>query len=250
MIKQIKEIFCGNPKPLILDDVKVPENIKIMVLAPHPDDFDAIAVTLKKFFKCGCSMTLAVVSGSASGVEDSFMQNFTGKTKAEIREYEQIESCRFFGLKEDNIFFLRLAEDEKGDPIKDVAAITSIQKLIEQKTPQIVFLPHGNDSNQGHVRTYEMCRETIKNIGQPAILFLNRDPKTIEMSNDLYIVFDEKEATWKAELLCHHHSQHQRNLNIRGHGFDERVLAINRNIAKEIPGNHPYAEVFEIEEIK
>jgi hypothetical protein len=42
-------------------------------------------------------------------------------------------------------------------------------------------------------------------------------------------------------------SQHQRNLNRRGCGFDERVLRINRQIAESLGLHGQYAEAFELE---
>ena len=66
------------------------------------------------------------------------------------------------------------------------------------------------------------------------------------MRHDVYTPFDEGVAEWKAELLRFHDSQHQRNLNTRGHGFDERVLGANREIAKELNLDAPYAEVFDV----
>ena len=79
----------------------------------------------------------------------------------------------------------------------------------------------------------------------PFLALLNRDPKTLQMRPDLYTFFGEENARWKAELLRCHQSQHQRNLNTRGYGFDERVLRVNRKAAAEVPGRGAYAEVFE-----
>jgi hypothetical protein len=68
------------------------------------------------------------------------------------------------------------------------------------------------------------------------------------MQHDAFMVFGEREAAWKAELLRNHRSQHQRNLNTRGHGFDERILRVNREIAaKHMEMDHQYTEAFEVE---
>lgn len=244
---KILKYFKRDVPNKIFKDIILPSGIKIVILAPHPDDFDAIAVTLKKFQKCGADLALAVISGAESGVEDSFMVDFQTKSKAEIREEEQISSCLFFGLKKDNITFLHLSEDNNGDPIDNSSNHEIIKNYIVKLSPDIIFLPHGNDTNMGHVRTYAMCKQVINETTLKPILFLNRDPKTIKMRNDAYVVFNEEEANWKGELLKYHKSQDQRNLNQRGHGFDERVLAVNRKIAKELPEEFNYAEVFEIE---
>ena len=116
-----------------------------------------------------------------------------------------------------------------------------------RKTPDIIFLPHGNDTNNGHRAVYAMVRQIASRSTFPLALLLIRDPKTISMRTDLYLSFGEGEAAWKAELLRFHDSQHQRNLNTRGYGFDERILRHNRQIAREMSLNEPYAEAFELE---
>jgi len=83
--------------------------------------------------------------------------------------------------------------------------------------------------------------------GYPLVAFLNRDPKTIQMRCDVYLGFGETAAAWKAELLRFHRSQHQRNLNQRGYGFDERILGVNRHSAEACSLEARYAEVFELE---
>ena len=47
-------------------------------------------------------------------------------------------------------------------------------------------------------------------------------------------------------MLRHHRSQQERNLRTRGHGFDARVLEVNREAARELGAALPYAEVFEL----
>ena len=248
--EKIKVLLNKRLSPEIWDaGMLLPEDMKILVLAPHPDDFDAIGLTLRKFHNSGNDIYLSVISGAASGVEDSYMADFPEQSKTEIREEEQIASCLFFGLVRENICFLHLHEDVNGDPIDDKKNFQVLSANITKISPDIIFLPHGNDTNQGHVRTYKMCKEIVGELEKSVILFLNRDPKTIEMRNDVYVVFGKKEADWKAELLRHHKSQHQRNLNQRNHGFDDRILAVNNAIASELQDNYEYAEVFEIEEV-
>jgi len=77
-------------------------------------------------------------------------------------------------------------------------------------------------------------------------MFLICDPKTIEMRTDLYMPFDQAEADWKTQLLRFHDSQHQRNIRTRNHGFDDRILDVNRGIARKLLLAHEYAEAFEI----
>jgi hypothetical protein len=67
------------------------------------------------------------------------------------------------------------------------------------------------------------------------------------MQHDLYTVFGETEALWKGRLLRFHRTQHERNLRTRQQGFDERILQVNRQVARELGGEAEYAEVFELE---
>ena len=92
-----------------------------------------------------------------------------------------------------------------------------------------------------------MFRHIALQAEQPLAALMNRDNKTIKMRMDLYKSFGKEEAQWKAELLRCHDSQHQRNLNTRGYGFDKRILGENQRIAEELSLNAEYAEVFEVE---
>ena len=227
----------------LFNEMEIPTSSKVLVLAPHPDDFDAIAVTLSIFRDNGNYIELAVVSGAKSGVEDSFLKAYPYMTKVEIREREQLASCKLFGLSKSQVKFLRLHEDETGAVMESADNLEIVKKYIHEIKPDIVFMPHWNDTNAGHRRTYSMLKKIAKNL----IIYLNRDPKTIKIRQDIYTLFSEEDAKWKAELLRCHKSQHQRNLNTRNHGFDERVLQVNRQTAEEGGCAAPYAEVFEID---
>ena len=81
------------------------------------------------------------------------------------------------------------------------------------------------------------------------------DPKTIRIQHHLVVPFDAGAARWKAGLLREHKSQHERNLESRGIGFDERILRTNREIQRQLQEKviEPwrdeciYAEAFQIE---
>jgi len=242
----MKNLF-NNKRPLILSTHRFPNNLRILVLAPHPDDFDEICITLRFFKDNGNPIYIAVVCSGASGVEDRFCSPPTKKNKSEIRIKEQRESCTFFGLPDSHLTFLKLKEDPAGHPMDTYENFEQVKQYFLNIHPDMVFLPHGNDPNQGHQRTYAIFRKIASHAGYPITGFLNRDPKTIHMRTDLYSPFDEKAAKWKARLLRFHQSQHQRNLNTRNIGFDERILRVNRKIAEEFPGNAEYAEAFELE---
>lgn len=228
-----------------LEELPWPSRLQIQVLAPHPDDFDAAAVTLRFFKDRGDEIRLAVLSLSPSGVEDSFCRPPTARAKAALREAEQRMSCGIFGLPEDRIVFLRLPEDEAGDPRDNQDNFSQVSSCLRAARPDLVLLPHWNDPNPGHRLAFDMLRRHAAGSDFPIAALLNRDPKTLQMRSDIYAFFSEAGARWKSELLRCHRSQHQRNLNVRGYGFDERILRTNRAAAAEIPTGLPYAEVFE-----
>jgi LmbE family N-acetylglucosaminyl deacetylase len=243
----MKDFFPG-PRPLRLDHLALPPAWRLLVLAPHPDDFEAMGVSLRYLRDRGHVIHLLVLSSSANGVEDSFCRPPTPEAKASLREDEQRAGCRFFGLPESRLEFLRLPVDSPGGFMIDVPdSFERVKKCAEGSRPDLFFLPCGNDTNSDHKLTYLWWRRLAETWPKPAAAFLVRDPKTIEMRDDIYMPFDENAARWKAELLRFHKSQQQRNLNVRGHGFDERILKVNRDNAFRLRITEPYAESFALE---
>jgi LmbE family N-acetylglucosaminyl deacetylase len=220
--------------------------MKLLVLAPHPDDFDAIGVTLKFLFSQGNPLEVAVAY-TGSGVEETYRPGLTLEAMTQLRLYEQRNSLRFFGLPEGCLTFLRLENDDSDQLVESERNLHLLESVVLEKTPDIIFLPHGNDTNSAHRAMYAMVRQIALHSHRPIALMLIRDPKNISIRTDLYFSFDEVEATWKAELLRFHDTQHQRNLNSRGYGFDKRILDANRQYAKELSLTKPYAEVYELE---
>lgn len=215
-----------------------------LVLAPHPDDFDAVAVTLRRFADAGDEIRLEVLTGGASGVEDEFVAGWEAKTAA--REEEQRASCARFGLLPGRIRFHRLPEDAGGHMLDDEANERKISSILARCEADGFILPHGNDSNADHQRTFRFFHRWASASERAITALLIRDPKTLGLRIDLLTPFDETEAKWKASLLRCHRSQHERNLRTRGHGLDERILSVNRDLAAQHGLTQPYAEGFEV----
>lgn len=214
---------------------------RVLVLAPHPDDFDAIGVTLRWLAGHSHALHLAVLTAGHSGVDDGFQGAHDAEAKAALREREQLASCRFFGLPPERCHFLRLWQD----PQREAEDAELLRQLVQAAQPQCVFMPHGNDSNATHRRCFQAFEALARAEQLTLQACLNQDAKTQGLRQDLVMPFGEAEAAWKAELLRHHASQQQRNLRTRGHGFDARVLQLNREAAAELGLDEPYAEVFE-----
>lgn len=227
------------------DVSKVPAGA-VLVLAPHPDDFDAVAVTLCSLRDDGRRIILVVTTSGESGVEDDYAAGFPDIGKSAIREAEQVASFAFFGTSAEDLSFARLEEDEEGAPLESAANLAEITDILRNSRPTAVFLPHWNDTNAGHRRISAMFAEAVAKLRLNCVAYFHRDPKTITMRYDVYTPYVKDTAEWKARFLRFHDSQHQRNLNTRGHGFDERILTVDRDTAEVLCLNVPYAEVFEI----
>ncbi len=221
-------------RPLLLRELAFPAPLRLLVLAPHPDDFDAVAVTLRHFHQRGHALSLVVLSSGWSGVEDAFCDPPTPARKAAVREEEQRASCRLFGLPDAAVSFARLVEDAAGHIADMPANRAAVAALFAAARPDFVFCPHGNDTHPDHRWTAARVAELGAAAGRPVVAWLNHDPKTIAMPYDVVTEFDEAAAAWKGALLRCHASQHQRNLRTRGHGFDERILADNRALARAL----------------
>lgn len=230
--------------PMSLNDLALPGSLTMLVLAPHPDDFDAIAVSLHFFHRQGHAIHVAVLTSGANGVEDGWNGADDVQSKAKLREAEQRKSCARFGLPEERLRFLRLWEHSEAQA--DADDDERLRQTILSVNPDCVFLPHGNDSNRTHRRTFNTFDAIAVREGLSVLAFLNLDAKTVAMRKDVMMHFGESEAAWKAELLRLHRSQQERNLSTRGHGFDERVLRINRDAALSGGYEDGYAEVFEL----
>jgi LmbE family N-acetylglucosaminyl deacetylase len=201
-----------------------------LVLAPHPDDFDVVAVTMRHFARSGADITLEVLSGGASGVEDAFATGWEAKTAA--REAEQLASCARFGLLPGHVRFHRLSEDAAGHMEDSGENRAQVHRLLDACSPDGVILPHGNDSNADHRRTFRWFKQWRDSREHPPPALLVRDPKNLGMRVDLITPYDAADAAWKAALLRCHRSQHERNLRSRGIGFDERIIAPDRQAAE------------------
>ncbi len=242
--------------------VRFPTFGKVLVLAPHPDDPECVAITCRLLRRSGCEIWYAIASMSTSGVEDEYAHGWQNadsisskEIKSKIRREEQIRAAEMFGLPLDKVVFLWIEEDKKLESNRNRARIND---CLESVAPDIVIMPIGKDSNPTHAWVYKVFRECAKDmtikIEKPVMALYNEDPKTIEIRKDLFVLFGEEDALWKRVLLRAHDSQQQRNIHSRGLGFDERILRMNhlsyrglREIASPDALSARYAEVFEIE---
>jgi len=229
---------CGSPEFVRLMMPDAWERKVVLALAPHPDDPDAIAVTLRLLADMGWEMHWAVVTSGWSGVSDDFCGP-DRRMKAEVRQAEQRESARLFSLPEDRLRFLEAEETEDGELAPTPENRRVVNSLLDAIRPDLVLLPHGKDSNPTHRLVYEWFAEWADAQSRPIMALGNEDPKTQDFEPNVEVLFGEEEARWKASLLERHRSQSARNQATRGITFAERILGTNRR------ANGAYSERFE-----
>lgn len=232
---------------MALSELGLAEHARILFLAPHPDDFDSASVTMKWFCERGNEVRLIVLTGGAAGVSDAVAEPPTDERKNTIREQEQKRALAYFGLPPENARFARLAVAEDGELLGDDACRRTVEAMLGELDPDVVVLPHGDDTNAGHRRTCALLRGIAAASIKPILALYLEDPKTVRIRRDVYVAFGREEAEWKRRLLRHHASQHARNLATRGIGFDDRIVAVNERIAIELGLEARYAEGFELE---
>jgi hypothetical protein len=235
-----------NTKAVELADFDCCLYSKLLVLAPHPDDFDVIGVTLRRMQSAGRRIDVVVARGG-SGVDDDYRPGLDLTGKAALREDEQRASADFFGLPDDCLQFGDFENGPDDQMIESSRNLDLLKDILSAKRPDLVFLPHGNDSNSAHRAMYALFKMALLDLHLGIATLLVCDPKTIDMRFDLYTPFEAEEAAWKAALLRFHDSQQQRNMKSRGRGFDMRILDVNRSVAARLGIDAEYAEAFERE---
>lgn len=222
---------------------------KILVLCPHPDDFDVAAVTLRSFYEKGSEMYVAVAP-TWSGVLDSFYdQEASAEQRIVTREGEQRDSMLFFGLEGSQFeFFPHSCDlDENGELRYSEGNLALVEQCVLQQRPEAIFLPHPNDANPAHSAMYQMVKEVLLQHHLPVQLFKQMDPKTTDLRIDIHTPMSDEDMAWKAQLFNFHKTQDHRNQVTRGITLAERILASNEVIAKVHQLSCQAAEAFEVE---
>jgi len=225
--------------PLLLDEQPLAGTGRALSLAPHPDDPEAIAVTLRLLVEGGWQLSVAVATPAWSGVQDDYVGP-DPREKARVREEEQRAALRLFGLPEEELTFLRLGENAAGDLDDTPENHRRFDEYLDAIAPDLLLCPNGEDSNPSHRLVHAWALTWARQQGRPVIILGNEDPKSTCFRPDLQITFGEETATWKATLLECHRSQSIRNQRTRGITFAQRILAVNRQ------ADGRYAERFQI----
>jgi LmbE family N-acetylglucosaminyl deacetylase len=118
---------------------------KVLILAPHPDDAEfGLGGTMVKLLESGADIHLVIFSLCEKSTPKGF--------EIGIIEKELMESCKFLGIKMDNLHVFDY-------PVRDFPAYRQeiLEQMIEiqdELKPDLVFLPCSSDIHQDHNTIY------------------------------------------------------------------------------------------------
>ena len=115
-------------RPVDLRNVRWPGKLTLLVTAPHPDDFDAIGVTLRYLADQGHELHV-LVAETGSGIDKVYGAGMTQAERTRLRVMEQTGSFRYFGLPEGSYRFLAL-DNAEDDQVADTAGNRQILEKI------------------------------------------------------------------------------------------------------------------------
>lgn len=143
---------------------------RVMIFAPHPDD-DIIA--------CGGSIARHVQKGDlvsviyiSSGEAGSL--SYPPEDLANLREEEARQAAARLGVFD--LIFLR---NPDGYINLDREQLENLVRLIRNKKPTIVYLPHENESVRDHQQTHHLVMEACKRAAGPWFQACGREPWSV-----------------------------------------------------------------------
>jgi len=133
--------------------------MKVMVLAPHPDD---------ECIGCGGSICAHVKQGDlvtavflTSG--ELGLKHLPRDKARAIRETEASRAARILNLKK--IHFLKCSDWTLGDEITNASQL--LYPLIQKLKPNLIYIPHPDDGHPDHQATLPILSACFRNGGLP-----------------------------------------------------------------------------------
>lgn len=126
--------------------------MKILVIAPHPDD-EVLGAggTIARLVSEGNNVTVAIVT---RGWEPLFSNSQVEQVQAEARKANQllgVKSLRFMDLPVTKLNTIPKHELNK-----------KFEQLLEEEKPQIVFLPFCGDRHEDHKQVFDACMVALR----------------------------------------------------------------------------------------
>ena len=138
-------------------DKTLPYAETVMVIAPHPDD-DLLGCggTIQRYLDDG-SKVIAVFMTSGGGKAKE--KNMTTDELCSIREEEATRALAILGVA-DLIF---LNEPDRKLSVTD-NRIACVVDLLEDRRPDIIFIPHEKDDHKDHKATYKIVERAVRKL--------------------------------------------------------------------------------------
>lgn len=138
------------------------KNIEIsknaVIISPHPDD-EALGCggLISHLSEKGCKVSVIMLTG---GENCSSTVSLDSDHLKEVRRNLTKKACNILGVTEDNIFFLDFTDGSINN--KD-SEVDKLQKILHDKKPEFVFVPHIEDGWNDHVQAYLIVKDLLKN---------------------------------------------------------------------------------------
>jgi glucosamine-6-phosphate deaminase len=152
----------------IMDAQSVPQDRRVLIVSPHPDDAPISLGGTMAMLSPRCRVVTAVMTTG----HRSFIYGTQRGERIAIREGEVMKESRILGAEPR---FLRLPFYDSNYEVseRDIGALLA---LVEELDPDWVFMPHVRDSHPAHIASRRIAAETLRR-------FLARTQKTIEVWN-------------------------------------------------------------------
>ncbi len=214
--------------------------MNILIFAPHPDD-DIIG--------CGGSIANHVKKGHIVNVVyltfgDAGDLKYTKQQMSDIRKREINDAKSVLGIHE--TIYLELAD---GYIEYETRTVNKLMEIIREKKPDIVYLPHQNETHRDHSKTFELVKEAIDRAGRNSYQEVKGQPWNVStvlsyevwtpLTTFNYVEDISEVIETKLEALRKHSSQ------LANIAYDEAIKGLNR-YRGAMSGKGTYCEFFEI----
>ncbi len=213
---------------------------RVIIFAPHPDD-DIIACggTIAKHIQKGNELAITYISSGEAG-----SLSYSAEELASLRKEEARRAAAHLG-----VYDLIFLNNPDGYISFTREPLEQIVKLIREKKPTMVYLPHEREANRDHQTTCQLVIEACKRAAGPWFQACGPDPwsvssvltyevwtplHTYNLVEDISDYIDVKLAA-----LREHKSQ------IESIAYDEAVQGLNR-FRGVMSGAGQYCECFQI----
>ena len=214
--------------------------MNVVVFAPHPDD-DIIGCggTICGHVQAGYAVTIVYLTSGEAG-----SLNVLPDELRIIREDEARKGMACLGV--DDLIFLHFPDGYLDFSPERIRALV---KLIREKKPDVIYLPHAQESPRDHRVTYELVLEAVRRASGPWFQDCGPEPWSVSqvLAYEVWTpivspTFYADITPWidrKTEALCCHASQ------TAGVSYDEAVKCLNR-YRGILSGMGKYCEAFQV----